>query len=449
MADTRPFGWADVLWLLLVLSVAGGLRGGYLWRYADMGRQIGPYRVQEVPDAREGVDKVTTHISPGLPTLLEWLARAVGRDDKVLLRSWVLWLQCGLGTATAGLYFLFARRAFASRIVAVLAGLAVAAHPFWILATAEVQDGVLTSFVLAVVLLLGARAGQTAGPFASLLFGVALAGLSLVRAACLPFAFVALTWFLLRCRSLPRGWLCAILAFLGFGNGLAPWTILTIQTLGEPVPVVDSSYLHLWIGNNPHATGGPMSQAALQTAPPGSLDASAEAAAQRPYDRLAHAVLDQLRTNPVGSLRRRLYAAAYFLVGEQFFTQHRLAEPTGSGEPLPGVEEALTGTLVGVFALAFLGWRWSYAWRRTSQPAALAVMWLPLPYLLGHAEALHGPRLPLDGLLLCYAAFALTCLMPFLGRSLREGPSAGPEGASARAPRSLPTLPTSRGPSWR
>jgi hypothetical protein len=46
----------------------------------------------------------------------------------------------------------------------------------------------------------------------------------------------------------------------------------------------------------------------------------------------------------------------------------------------------------------------------------LAAIWIPLPYVLSHAEALSGPRLPLDGVLLCYAAFALACLLPAHGR---------------------------------
>ena len=44
----------------------------------------------------------------------------------------------------------------------------------------------------------------------------------------------------------------------------------------------------------------------------------------------------------------------------------------------------------------------------------LAVLFVPLPYLLSHAEHLSGPRLPLDGVLLCYAAFALVSLIPGL-----------------------------------
>jgi hypothetical protein len=83
----------------------------------------------------------------------------------------------------------------------------------------------------------------------------------------------------------------------------------------------------------------------------------------------------------------------------------------------------LLGTLLGMLLLSFAGWRLTYGWRRESLPAALAVLWVPLPYLLSHAEKLSGPRLPLDGVLLCYAAFALVCLLPRMGARLRNGPA--------------------------
>jgi hypothetical protein len=54
-------------------------------------------------------------------------------------------------------------------------------------------------------------------------------------------------------------------------------------------------------------------------------------------------------------------------------------------------------------------------------PASLAMVWIPLPYLLGHAEALQGPRLPLDGVLLCYAAFVLACIVPTTASFLLAG----------------------------
>ena len=86
----------------------------------------------------------------------------------------------------------------------------------------------------------------------------------------------------------------------------------------------------------------------------------------------------------------------------------------------PGI---LQGTLLALFALGdFLGWRrWSYGWRKESMPASLAVIWIPLPYILGHAESLSGPRLPLDGVLLCYAAFAAACMIPGVGGYLFRG----------------------------
>src|SRR5207253_659978 len=104
------------------------------------------------------------------------------------------------------------------------------------------------------------RASQTGGPFASLLYGVALAALALVRAALLPFGLAALLWFILRCRGIKRGWLCALLSFLGFLNGLVPWTLRNLQSSGQLVPIVDSTYYHLWAGNNANSDGGPQDE---------------------------------------------------------------------------------------------------------------------------------------------------------------------------------------------
>jgi hypothetical protein len=82
----------------------------------------------------------------------------------------------------------------------------------------------------------------------------------------------------------------------------------------------------------------------------------------------------------------------------------------------------LQGALLAMLLLGILGWRWSYGWRKQSRVATLAAVWIPLPYLLSHAEMLSGPRLPLDGVLLCYSAFALACFVPGVGQSLRKGP---------------------------
>lgn len=447
MADLRRFTLADLLLLAATLALAGGARAGYLLTCCDGGRTAGPLAVQDArtpspgadrPDQAELIDNVkenfsfssraplsgdvelTAHASPGYPWTLGLLARFVDADS---FERAVRWAQCGLGTLTAAFYFLFARRAFGSRLVAGLTGLFCALHPFWVIDTAAIDDGVLASFLLAVALLFGQRGVQLSGAFSSLLYGLTLAGLALVRAALLPFSFVAVAWFLWRCRAVTRGWLCGLLAVLGFANGLTPWTIRNWHVFHEPIPVVDSAYLHLWAGNHPGATGGPLSESSL-----GPLSDPALTRLEQPrrYAELAPKVLDEVRDDPAGTVRRRLNAALYFFLGEEWFGNDELAHELRGSEAMPGwlsawYPVALTGTLLGMLLLGLLGWRWTYGWRDLAAPSSLALMWVPLPYVLSHAEALAGPRLPLDGVLLAYSAFALACLVPGVSGRLLAG----------------------------
>lgn len=439
---------ADRMILLAILAMAAGARVGYLVRYADNAQNDGPLRVQDAslfsPPA-EGVTEAdalvhnrrehrwfgslaplaaaeerTAHVAPGYPWLRGELER-LPLNAPALIR----WTQCGLGTLAAGLYFLFARRAFRSRAAALLAGLFCALHPFWIVGTATLADGVLTSFLLAACLFLGSRGVRTGEALTSLLYGLTLAALALVRAALLPFAVAALLWFLWRCRRLTVGWRAALLAFLGFLTALTPWTLRNLEAFDDVFPIVDSTYLHLWIGNNPRAVGGPLSEQDL-------IDALAEIQGETPaetarrlheqldqparYRALARPFWEQIRHDPVGTVHRRLAAGLCFVLGQDWLTQRRfcrdnpaVAESATDRAPYHGL---LAGSLLAMLLLAFLGWRWSFnGWRR-AMPLSLAVVWIPLPYLLGHAESLSGPRLPLDGVLGCYAAFALSCLLP-------------------------------------
>ena len=68
--------------------------------------------------------------------------------------------------------------------------------------------------MLALCLYLATKAGETGGVLTSFLLGLCLAGLALTRGAMVPFAFVTMLWFLLRCRNLQRGWFCACWRFL-------------------------------------------------------------------------------------------------------------------------------------------------------------------------------------------------------------------------------------------
>src|SRR5438046_917983 len=50
------------------------------------------------------------------------------------------------------------------------------------------------------------------------------------------------------------------------GRGGAPWAVRNYQTFGEPILVSDSAWLHLWMGNNPGATGAEMDNADMDVA---------------------------------------------------------------------------------------------------------------------------------------------------------------------------------------
>jgi len=455
--------FADLLQLALVVALAAALRIGYLQMAADNGRAAPPFVVQGavaksepagdadqrgdqpapefdslVPNLADkqwfgavaplaDQEEPTAHVAPGY----YWLVAQLRRFD-LPVDAPMRWLQCGLGALTAGGLFLFARRAFGSWLVAFLAGLLAAIYPFWIVNTAELNDGVLATFLFALVLLLGTRGGQSGGAFTSLLFGLGLAALAMVRAATLPFAFVGLAWFLYHCKDVRHGWFNAILAVLGFANGLAPWAVRNWHAFEEPVPVVSSAYLHLWIGNNPSATGGPLDEATLRKwLPPDRLQSLlAESNQAKRYASLGQDVVQEIARDPSATVRRRWQAGLKFILGDEWFRTQQMSPelPANAGADAVAVpnwlavnlETWLQGSLLALVLLSLLGWRWSYAWKSNARLATLALVWLPLPYVLGHAENLSGPRLPWDALLICFSAYALACFAPTVAKSSEE-----------------------------
>lgn len=459
MSPERRATGSEVALLIGILLLAAVSRGWYLWACTDGGRGPGPLQVQDddrvLPTSKSDgesakasateleslvanlqehrgfqtraplalEDEPTAHVGPGYAYFVAgvgMLPLDLGSRDRTLR-----WAQLVLGTLTAGCYFLFARRSLGHLLPAGLTGVFCALYPFWIINTAEMADGVLVSFLLGLCLWLGTRASQEGGPLSSLLYGLALAALALVRAVFVPFAVVALLWFLLQCRSVRRGWLCGLLAFLAVANGLALWSVRNFKTMGGVVPIADSAFLHLWMGNNPQSTGGTQTDAevlatlaAARGEEPAATAASLGALGQRErYESLAPLVWRQIRSDPAGAFRHRLDALLCFILGEQWFREHTLwrPEPGEHGEPPAWFSQSAPSILFATFLLLLIlgamGWRWTFAGQGQSRLAALAMLWIPLPYVLSHASLLHGPRLPLDGVLLGFAAFALSGLI--------------------------------------
>src|SRR5262249_7994442 len=163
------------------------------------------------------------------------------------------------------------------------------------------------------------------------------------------FAVIAVLWYLLSCRKLPKGWFASLLAFLGFANGLAPWAVRNYQVFGEIVPIADSAFWHLWMGNNPQATGGPLDENSLRPAlPPDRLQAlRGEHHQPGRYLMLAQDVIDEVIDDPGNTLARRLWAGLYFFFGEAWFKDRVLSLPARS-ETQPQLPAWLEETYPGM-----------------------------------------------------------------------------------------------------
>lgn len=455
MTELRSFKLIDWILWLLVLAAAAGARSWYVTELLgkDPAAPDAAWHVQEPPQPSgtltdrlvakmndSGVlpgfagtppfaakESATAFWSPGYPVLRSLLEKnlqsyvADKPNPQAAAHGLVRWVQVGLGSLAAALYFAVGRRAFHSRLVGLLAGLLCAVNPFWVINVGELNDGTLTSFLLAFSLALGVRAGQQGGPLTSLLYGVALAALSLTRAALLPFAVVALLWFFLRSRTLKGGWLGAIVALLGFAGGIAPWIVRNHQEVHDIIPIVDSAGWDIWIGNNPHATGGPLDQKMESQWSAERKQQLAEVPEGRRYIHLLEDARSEAIDNPTATCKRRLAALVYFFVGSSAAEGKGVIVSEGSQAAPAWLDPVLYGTLLLTVILGFVGWRWSFGWRYQSGPLALAVFWIPLPYILSHAELLHGPRLPLDGPLMCLVALTVVCLIPGIGWNQLKG----------------------------
>ncbi len=457
-ANTRPATLLTYLFGVLVLIVALGTRYYYLSEYQFLDGEAnkvwqvqGRGLVSNPPDKTEidqlvdnlkkdglagfvaktplGPDKEepTAHVSPLYPLMragLEKLAEDYKESISFSKGSAVRYVQMVLGALTCLCYYLVAWRAFGQhQLLALIVGLATAFYPFWIINTGELEDGVLASFLLAWSLSLGVYVGQKGGIIRSFLLGAVLAALALTRASMLPYAIVVQLWFFLRCRSVPNGSLSAIVCFAAFVGGLAPWGYHCVQRFNAPVPIVQSAWFHIWVGNNPKTDGGNYNWSMKPDAE--LAKKMKETPVQDRYALFADSVTTEIIEKPADTAKRRLKAGLQFLFGTPVMTGGVLFWPGEKAAPAPlWLRPVLMLSLITILLLALLGWRWSYGWKKQSAPLSLAVFWVPLPYLLSHADQLHSSRLPWDGVLIVLAAMGLLSMIPYIGSRLLAGEDA-------------------------
>lgn len=453
MRETPPLAAAGWLGLALVLALAAGTRIGYLVACCDGGATAPRYAVQgqgaplefdagttlreqEKPTEFDNLvhnlrqadyhwfgslapladkEEQTAHVAPGY----FWFASMLPSDTDIRR------VQTVLSILTVLCLFLFTRVAFANNLVATIVGVLAALNPFWIINEAELADGTVATFLVASSLALGTVGVRGGGPLGSVLFGLSLAGMALVRATLLPFALLALAWFLFRCRLMRMGWFAGLLVLLGFGNGLAPWLLRNHSVFKDVLPVSDSTYLHLWMGVAPGATGGPMDEKALRDSlkPERVKELVDESNQAKRYRSLARDVAGQVGEDPSGAVAGRFAAGSRFLLGDAWFQKKTLVDDQGTGPDVPpavvaNIQFAHQFTLLVLLVLGIAGWRLSAGWAVETRLATFALLAVPLPYLLSHAEMLSGPRLPWDAPLIVFAGYAIAWLFPAVRRQM-------------------------------
>lgn len=456
-STTRPATLLTYLLGLLVLLLGLGTRYYYLshyqffestsvqvWQVQGRGVEAAPpqrYELDQLIDnlKQQGIergfatraplgpdkDELTAHRSPLYPLMRAGVEYQADQWKETLPVSTVAamrWLQLMMGGLTCLFYYIIAWRAFGQhQLLALAVGVATAVYPYWIINVAELEDGVLTTFLLAWSLCLGVGAGQRGGVMRCLLMGLVLAALALTRASYLPFAIVVQLWFFLRCRQLPQGGFCGLMTLLGFCAGLAPWVYHTWTVHQAPVPIVTTTWYHLWVGNNNDSHGADFLSNMKKSLPADLITRMEQANQSERYSMLADKVVNEVIEKPGVTCTRRLKTIFQFLVGSSAM-DGKVFWPGDKGTPAPAwVRPLLLVSIALLLGLAFLGWRWSYGWKNSSAPLSLAIFWIPLPVILSHAGTYHSSRLPLDGVFIVLGCLGLLAWLPLIGNRLLAG----------------------------
>ena len=246
-----------VLWsILIVLVVAGLVRGIYLWE-----SQGDPTYTVPVIDAHTYDQRARELVAGGpLNEAIFWqpifypvvLAGVYRASDGSVLAARVL--QAVLGCLTCVLVVLLGRRLFGLR-AGLLAGLLLALNGPSVLFATQLLSAGWASFWSVVLILLFLRARDDGRWWLLVGLGLSAAISVLVRTTFLPFLLVSSAWLVMVWWRQGSGWavLGLRLAWLlcGWSLVLLPVTVISKQVTGRVVIVPPSGGINLYIGNNP------------------------------------------------------------------------------------------------------------------------------------------------------------------------------------------------------
>lgn len=373
--------------------------------------------------------EITAHVSPGL-AYFRYAVDTIGEyvPLKFTQPQFFRYVSILLGGLAVLFWVDSARLMFGGNVlVTALTGLGTALFPIWIINSGEVADGPLVVFLTAAVINLALRTAYQGGMFKATLLGLFLAALVLTRMGLFLFAIVVLLWFLWQSRKIHMGWFSAVLAWVCFFGALVPWSLRNMNQFNDFVPITTSAWFHLWVGNNAGADGGSYNWSMDKNLPEAVRNSLAGMNQAERYNALAEVVKEYVKQDPNAFVQHRLKAAVQFFAGSNRAHNVEVFRLGNNSAYPPGwLRMTVLGSLVALLLLAMLGWRWSYGWKSTTGLLAVALLTIPLPYILGHADALHGSRLPLDGVLILFAAAGLVGLVPGLNGQLFRGENANP-----------------------
>jgi len=320
----------------------------------------------------------------------------------------VMLAQTVMSAAVVPLAWWVARRLF-DRSVAVLAAGVVALDYFLGITPGFLSHTTLDILTLSLGIAAVVHLRDKPSTARAIVCGIVIGLAALTKAFSLVVLPVASVWLLLRART-GRGRRVALVAVVWAGAVLTlmPWTVRNCLVFGRFVPLATNGGVHLWVGNNPHATGGSYARDGRPVTDyaPDHIRAEIKGGSEPEISGVfAREAFRWMRRNPGRFLILRARALFYI-----FFNQDYWMDPAVF--PYNPVLKWLT---VAMMAAALAGM--VVSWRRWPDSRLLVgvIAFYGLACSLFHADISNRFRLPLEPFLLMFAAGLVTVCLRFVG----------------------------------